>query len=85
MENLEHVLTLWEKDSKIDRAEPAQEIVQIPLLHAKYLNILSQHRNAVKACSWEIATLKRVKWEFYTGKMSKEELDKRHWEPFKFA
>ena len=26
--------------------------------------------------------MKRVKWEYYTGKMTEEELDRRGWEPF---
>jgi hypothetical protein len=35
--------------------------------------------------SYEIADLRKIKWEYYNGKMSQEELDKRGWEPFRFV
>jgi len=29
--------------------------------------------------------MRKLKWEYYTGKMSQEELDEQGWEPFRFT
>ena len=57
----------------------------IPILHAKYLQILSAHRLAVKNIDYKLATLKRLKWEYYTGKLDKETLEKHGWQPFPYT
>jgi len=82
---LRNVLRLWERDSVIDMTEPSKEILRVPLLHSKYLNILTKHRLASKKASFDIARMKKIKWEYYTGKMDKEELEKHGWEPFRFT
>jgi len=85
METLENVLKYWEKDSEIDQTEPSREIIRIPILHSKYLNILTKHRIASKKAAFDLARTKRTKYEYYSGKMSKEELDALGWEPFRFT
>ena len=44
MKQLDELLEEWRKDSEIDRTEPGKELIKIPTLHSKYLNILSRHR-----------------------------------------
>ena len=82
--NINELLQMWSKDANIDRTEPGRELINIPILHAKYLQILSTHRLAVKNIDYKLATLKRLKWEYYTGKLDDEELQKHGWEPFPF-
>jgi nitrate reductase beta subunit len=41
METLEQVLKHWEKDVEIDQTEPGKELLRIPVLHNKYLSILT--------------------------------------------
>ena len=85
MKQIDELLELWKKDCDIDRTEPGKELSKVPNLHSKYLNILSRHRLLSKDAEFKYIKLKRVKWEYYTGKMSQEELKERGWEPFQYT
>jgi hypothetical protein len=85
MENLEQILKYWEKDSQIDQTEPSKELIRIPILHSHYLNILTKHRIAVKKATFDYQRMRKTKWEYYTGKMSQEELQEHGWLPFAFT
>lgn len=85
MENLEQILKYWEKDSIMDQTEPSKELLRIPILHSKYLNILTKHKIASKKAHFDYLRMRKVKWEYFTGKMSQEELEQYGWEPFQFA
>jgi len=85
METLEQVLKMWDSDSVIDRTEPSKELLNIPKYHSKYLAILTKHKIATKKAHFDYLRMRKVKWEYFTGKMSKDELDEYGWEPFQFA
>jgi hypothetical protein len=85
MENLEQILKYWDTDSNMDQTEPSKELLRIPILHSKYLNILTKHKIASKKAHFDYLRMRKIKWEYFTGKMSKEELDEYGWEPFQFA
>jgi hypothetical protein len=85
MENLDQVLRMWEKDAEIDQTEPGKELVRIPTIHSKYLNILTKHKISSKKANFDYLRMRKVKWEYYTGKMSQEELDQNGWEPFRYT
>ena len=85
MENLENILKLWESDSVMDPTEPSKELLKIPTLHSKYLNILTKHKIASKKANFDFLKMKKVKAEYFTGKLSKDELDEYGWEPFQFV
>ena len=44
MKKLEELLDMWKEDSVIDKTEPSRELIKIPTLHSKYLNILSNNK-----------------------------------------
>jgi len=71
-----------QKDMNLDQASLDLESLKIPQLHSKYLNFLMDERLAVRKAENDYNVMMRVKWEYYTGKMSKEELAARGWEPF---
>lgn len=85
MENLEQILKLWEKDAEIDQTEPGKELIKIPTLHNKYLSILTKHRIVSKKAHFDYLRMRKLKWEYYTGKMSQEELEEHGWEPFRYT
>ena len=85
METLEHVLKNWEIDTDIDQTEPGKELLKIPKLHNKYLAILTKHKIASKKAQFDYLRMRKIKWEYYTGKMSQEELQSYGWEPFQFT
>jgi hypothetical protein len=84
MSKLEELLEMWRKDSVIDRTEPGKELINIPQLHSKYLNVLSRHRLLAKECEFKYNKMKKLKWEYYTGKLDDDELAKHGWTPFPF-
>ena len=85
MSKLDDLLATWAKDSEIDRTEPGKALLDIPKLHSKYLNILSNHRLLVREAEFKYNRIKKIKWEYYTGKLDDDELKKHGWEPFPFV
>lgn len=85
MSKIDDVLEMWSKDTEIDRTEPGKALLDIPKLHSKYLNILSSHRLASRDAEFKYNRMKKIKWEYYTGKLDDGELKKYGWEPFPFV
>jgi hypothetical protein len=85
MQQLNELLEMWRQDADIDRTEPGKALLDIPKLHSKYLNILSRHRLLSKESEFKYNKMKKLKWEYYTGKLDQDQLDKHGWEPFPFV
>ena len=85
MFKLDEILAEWDKDSELDRTEPGRELIKIPKLHSKYLTIMSHYRQLVRSNEFRIAELKKLKWQYYTGKMSQEDLAENSWHPFPYV
>ena len=85
MSKLDDLLAMWTKDSEIDRTEPGKALLDIPKLHSKYLNILSNHRLLIRDAEFKYNRMKKIKWEYYTGKMGDDDLRKYGWAPFPFT
>jgi hypothetical protein len=71
-----------ERDVRMDDSALDLESLKIPQLHSKYLNFLTDERLALKKAEFDLSALLKAKWEYYTGKMSQEELLARGWEQF---
>jgi len=84
-EKLDELINMWDKDSEIDRTEPGRALIDIPKLHSKYLTILSNHRLLSKESEYKLMKMKRLRWEYYTGKLDDETLKKWGWEQFPFV
>ena len=85
METLEHILKLWERDAIIDQTEPSKELLKIPTLHSKYLGMLTKHKIAGKKAHFDYLRMKKVKTEYFGGRLDKDELEQYGWEPFQFV
>lgn len=85
METIENILKMWESDAVIDQTEPSKELIKIPTLHSKYLGFLTKHKIASKKAHFDYLRMRKIKWEYFTGKLSQEELEEYGWEPFQFA
>jgi len=79
---LEDIISEWENDSKIDRTELAEESLKIAQLHSKYYKLFLAERTQLKKWQSEFKQLYKVKFEYYNGTISDEELKERDWEPF---
>ena len=85
MENLEQILKNWESDADMDQTEPGKELLKIPKLHNKYLGILTKHKIASKKAHFDYLRMRKVKLDYFGGRMTSEELQEYGWEPFQFV
>lgn len=76
---------LWKQDSVFDKLDPSGVLAGIGALHSKYLRILTEYRLQLKSLDRKIARLKKLKWEYYTGKLDQAMLTKLGWQPFPFT
>ena len=84
VEKLEELLKMWDADSEIDRTEPGRALIDIPKLNAKYLRILSNHRLLSKEAEYRLIKMKKIRHQYYSGRLDEDTLKKWGWEPFEF-
>ena len=78
---LDSILAEWSNDSKIDRIELGDAAAKTSTLHAKYFQIYMVERAKLMQLQQKYAKLKKLRFEYWDGKLSKEELDQHKWEP----
>jgi len=80
--NLDELKNMIKKDLEIDQTALDAESSRTPQVHNKYLVMFMDEKLKLKRMENELSVLRRNKWLYYTGRMSKEELDQHGWEPF---
>ena len=80
--NLDELKNMIKKDLEIDQTALDAESSRTPQIHNKYLVMYMDEKLKLKRMENELSVLRRNKWLYYTGRMSKEELDQFGWEPF---
>ena len=84
MIDLKNIHEMWTKDSVIDANNLFEASRLTPMLHAKYLEILTTYKLQLKRIENEQKVLLKNKWLYYNGKMSQDELEQTGWEPDPF-
>ncbi len=79
---LDELKSMIKKDLEIDQTALDAESSRTPQIHNKYLVMFMDEKLKLKRMENELSVLRRNKWLYYTGRMSKEELDQHGWEPF---
>ena len=69
---LEELQESIDKDLKINDTELDLESLKTPQLHNKYLKHLNNYKLLLSRAETEYSTMKREKWEYYTGKAPAE-------------
>lgn len=77
---LDEIYTEWEKDRVIDDVRIDHSVKIIPNLHGKYLKEYSQYKIRLKNEEMKLKRLMRDKFEYYSGKMTKEKMDQLGWD-----
>ena len=80
MIDLKSIHEMWAKDCVIDSNELDKSSREQPLLHAKYLELLSTYKLHMKRAEFQQKTLLKQKWLYYNGKMDHETLRELGWE-----
>lgn len=79
MFDLKKIHDMWAKDSQIDNMKLDESSRLTPMLHSKYLSLLSTTKLQLKKSEHQQKILLRDKWLWYNGKMSKEKMDALGW------
>ena len=82
---LDKVIKQWEIDAPVDETNPGKEIIKIPNLHAKYTKMLSEHSRIIRALNYKFFTMRKLRWEYYNGKLDKSILDHYKWDQFPYT
>ena len=80
----EEIQKLWTRDCPIDETELSHESIKIPQLHNKYLIFYSNEKLKFKEIKFLFAGLIKRKRDYYSGRMTAEELEAADWEPFQY-
>jgi hypothetical protein len=80
--NLTDLKAMVADDLIMDDTELDIESLRTPQLHNKYLNFYHDEKLIYVKQDEEYKKLYRLKWEYYTGKLDQDSLDRLQWEPF---
>lgn len=80
--NLNDLKAMVTDDIVMDDTELDIESLKTPQLHNKYLNYYHDEKLILVKQDEEYKRLYRLKWEYYTGKLDQDTLNKLEWEPF---
>jgi hypothetical protein len=82
MATLVEILDEWDKDSSINEAELGHEATRNPMIHAKYVRMISQTKLSLRKAESDYLTVRKTKWRYYRGEMGKAELDELGWNQY---
>lgn len=83
MKELILIHNMWKEDCIIGR-KLDEASHQTPMLHAKYLQLLSEAKMIMKNLEMQQKNLLKDKWLYYNGKMDQEQLNQKGWVPDPF-
>jgi hypothetical protein len=72
----------WLEDARIDQTNLGNESIRVPLLHAKYIVILSTIKLQLRKAESSYYNKRRLKYRYYRGEMSRDELEQEGWTQF---
>lgn len=79
---LTEIQDMWSEDSQIDETNLGRESLRTPTLHAKYIAILAKSKLQLRKTESDYFNTRRLKYRYYRGEMSREELAVLEWEQF---
>lgn len=85
MATFEEILDEWDNDSTIDGENVDRESINVPKLHAKYLRYLTEIRRKIMKYEYDLSNLKKVKFRYYRGELTREELKECGWDQWQGA
>ena len=84
MIDLKSIHDMWKEDCIINEIKLDESSRQTPILHAKYLELLSTVKLQLKRAEFSQKTLLKKKWLYYNGKMDQDEIAEMDWDPDPF-
>jgi hypothetical protein len=81
---LDDVLVMWEADSQIDDNHLGEAATHTAKLHSKYLKLLVNAKLKKTSLDIEYNNLRKVKFRYYRGELSRDELKQLGWEQWQY-
>ena len=78
--NLKNIQDMWKSDCPIDDIELDASSLEVPKLHAKYSQLLSDKKLEVIRYERQMKELNKDKWLWYGGKMSRDQIEEKNWD-----
>jgi hypothetical protein len=72
----------WERDAPIDITNLGKEASRVPILHSKYVTLLSRSKLQLRKAESDYLNTRRKKYKYYRGEMTREELEHEGWNQF---
>ena len=80
MATIDELLSEWDEDSNMDDNHISDESIRVPKLHAKYIRYLMQAKLKITKYNNDFNVLKKTKFRYYRGELSRDELSVLNWE-----
>lgn len=80
MIDLNKILDMWAEDCQIDNTHLDRTSRETPILHAKYLRLLSESKFMLKKAERAQKILLKEKWLYYNGKMDEDQILEKGWD-----
>ena len=77
--NIDQLQEMWEADCQIDDNYLGENSTATPKLHAKYIKLLVQVKLKHTKLNSEYNILRKNKFRYYRGELSREELNELDW------
>ena len=84
MIDLKSIHDMWKKDCILEEMKLDEASRNPPILHAKYLELLSTVKLQLKRAEFSQKTLLKQKWLYYNGKMDQDQIAEMDWDPDPF-
>ena len=81
---LDDVLEMWDTDSAIDDNHLGESSTATAKLHAKYIKLLIDAKLRKSKLNIDYNNLRKVKFRYYRGEMSRDELAELGWEQWQY-
>ena len=82
--NIEEIQQMWETDCQIDDNHLGEQATLTPKLHSKYIKELIQYKLKLTKTKSEYNMLRKTKFRYYRGEMSRDELKEFGWEQWQY-
>lgn len=83
--NLNDILDQWDIDCVINDNQLGEASIISAKLHSKYLRHLIDTKGKKTKIESEYQVLRKAKFRYYRGEMSKKDLDERGWEQYQYT
>lgn len=82
---IDDILVMWEADCHVDDNHLDRASITTAKLHSKYIRMLADCKLKRTKLDHEYTSLRKMKFKYYRGEMTKEELSSAGWEQWQYS